>query len=356
MIFDNGFTFSNQLCEFDYLDYQDYDLETIRVLKITPIENSLIRVYDYQTNSQPLLDFLGVNHHDEDSILQFLRKYGFFVDPCLANWDIDYDTRKNNYRLITKSLIENIFARFKATVNLISAFKQNNLGEILKYCVFIILDESEIEYNNENNVYDFSNEINHTFYRFYSIFRSPKETPTLEEWEQLTFQQQINYALDRVPKTEPGESWQKFIELFTRIRDYCVIVDLNTTDYIQFDKSPSEIISMFTRDDSEFLKELAASIIETELTAIISNIYPRIEITNGTLKGNLKVPNLLSALYFDMSLRESHSTLLKKCENPTCNCYFETTINNTRKKYCSLHCSQLMAKRKQREREKAKGN
>lgn len=116
--------------------------------------------------------------------------------------------------------------------------------------------------------------------------------------------------------------------------------------------SCSEIIQTYSDIDFEVLMRCAREIIESEMRIHVYNVYPNFIVSKEGYNSGWNFTNLFAALYMKIQLIYLNSRALKKCENPTCNEYFELPSNNTVKKYCSTRCAQLMAKRKQREREK----
>ena len=102
----------------------------------------------------------------------------------------------------------------------------------------------------------------------------------------------------------------------------------------------------------DYLLSLANSFVINFLNSQLRDIFPEIKYENGELIGDWQVRDLLSAMYLEIFLSLSPNNKLKKCANPSCNGYFEVGKSNSRKIYCSQRCAMLMAKRKQRERDK----
>ena len=86
----------------------------------------------------------------------------------------------------------------------------------------------------------------------------------------------------------------------------------------------------------------------------LMGVNPYMEIVGGVISPNLRVRSLWQAINLQLFCKMHPYNGIRKCANPTCRNYFNVPAENKRRIYCSKRCAQLMAKRKQREREKQK--
>jgi len=105
---------------------------------------------------------------------------------------------------------------------------------------------------------------------------------------------------------------------------------------------------------NEKLKIYAGICISDLMNSQTRFITPMLNFEDGSLISDWQISSLLEAMYMELMVTFSPNTQIKKCANPTCNFHFDVGIGNNRKIYCSRECAQLMAKRRQRSRDKAK--
>ena len=105
---------------------------------------------------------------------------------------------------------------------------------------------------------------------------------------------------------------------------------------------------------TERIVNIAKRCLSDFMNAHLDNIRPEVRIEDGELTADWNVPTLLQAMYLELQVAFAPNVQVKKCANPTCNYFFDVGVGNTNKIYCSQRCALLMAKRKQRLREKNK--
>lgn len=98
---------------------------------------------------------------------------------------------------------------------------------------------------------------------------------------------------------------------------------------------------------------LAKAVLSDVFREKLHRVFPEIRYDEDNIPQSAwRIPTLLDAMYLEIFFRFSPNGVIKKCANQTCNNYFEWSKSTPTKIYCSQRCAMLMAKRKQREREK----
>ena len=348
MVINNGFKFSN-LTGDCFIENGTLVCESWHI----------VQVYDASTENRVLLDALAVNYEHDKDIINFTKKYGPLIAWSLSSVSENdfqllhnaietesYQAFKNNhFGRYDINLFRNIFIRLQDLVNLITAYKQKDFPNMLHYCLTLILNapaQSNNEYN-QNATADFSTD-----------FESAKEL--LNDKPLIKIIKDFINTPNIYSVTEHELEVPFFIKLLLNTCTLCEKQNLSVENIV--DTKLDSDITLYIKQISDFTSTLqicSGIIIADEINFVVCNIKPFFRIqSNGDFLGDWIIPDLISALYLDIFLKNANSILLKKCSNPTCSEYFETTIENTSKKYCSTRCAQLMAKRKQREREKEK--
>jgi len=346
MVINNGFKFSNITGDC-YIENDTLVCEG----------RQLVRIYDFAIENKILLDALSVNYERNEDIVCFTQKYG-----PLLNWSFSLISESDFGKLDKKfehgsfeelkrkqfgrfdiNLFRNIFARLQNLVNLISAYKQENILSMLRYCLLLLLSPpaQTVDENHQNATVDFSED-------FTMSKGIEGDKPLLDAIRDF-----INTSnVSCVNQYDLEISF--FMELLSNIYTICNNNSISVENIIDCKTDINELPAIQNPDFKNILHTCAGIVIADEINFVVCDVKPYFRVLNNDFKGDWIIPDLLSAIYMDIFLKNANSVLLKRCENPTCGEYFETTIENTTKKYCSARCAQLMAKRKQREREKAK--
>lgn len=117
---------------------------------------------------------------------------------------------------------------------------------------------------------------------------------------------------------------------------------------VVFDCSEAEVASRLSAPLRKASIDVAKLTIKEELDYAINAIYPSYDIEAMT--GSWVIPDLYSALVFSIFYMKPDLELYRKCENPNCGCYFLVSTTNSRRKYCSVECSNAMQQRKHRQK------
>lgn len=349
MVINDAFTFTNQVREY-YLETKTTQYgepcPPFSIIKSTGPARSI--VYDFE-NHKALIEILSINSSDEQAIFNYISKYGWLFTE---EDEVDH-VNESFESAIDINDAAAIIASLQSIVNLISAFQTNNSIDMITNVVVLML--SEVWVDDYDLLYSSFNQYFYDQYRNLGYFGLSRSDST-----ELNLSKKIDYIVN-LPDDERRVSWDrdpKFgqcLSLLNIINKVFNIDILAEHGRDAFCSNVSNCINSFPLDAYNLLNSICIYTLENEMNSVLNNINPCIKITfSRKVSGDWNIPDLLSALYLDIYLSYSSDKIFKKCSNPTCNQFFEVEPGNTRKKYCSTHCAQLMAKRKQREREKNK--
>lgn len=117
---------------------------------------------------------------------------------------------------------------------------------------------------------------------------------------------------------------------------------------VEFDCGDAEVTKRFSDSLRTASVEVAKITIKEELDYAINAIFPSYDIESMT--GSWVIPDLYSALVFSIFYMKPGLELYRRCENPNCGCYFLVSTTNSRRKYCSVECSNAVQQRKHRQK------
>lgn len=112
-------------------------------------------------------------------------------------------------------------------------------------------------------------------------------------------------------------------------------------------KSEIKIIPEFV----ELMYLLAPGIISEMITEELSHLKLGIQYNGNYFEPKSDNFFLYDAMLMDLYITLSKKSIIRKCANPKCDCFFPC-IGHHNKIYCSTRCAQLVAKRNQRARDK----
>ena len=314
-------------------------------------DTHFVRVYDFALKSRVLLDALAVDASKDEQLLRFTQQYGSLLKwsySVVSDEDeaIELDNESEfelKYRnRFSLDIIRELFERLQRLIKLMTSYKLSNYPDMLCNCLYLLLSSPYlgVDDHNENATSVFSDDFEHVASRMDNI-------PLLESVKHYI-------GLSRIALKKWDLQVPFFIDLLSNTCTLCEKNSITLEDIIC--KEPSVDLELLMKGmDQSILKTCSEIVISDTINYVINDIKPCFHVLpNGDFQGDWIIPDLHSALYLDVFLRNANSILLKKCENPTCDEYFEATFENKTKKYCSQRCANLMAKRMQREREKSK--
>ncbi len=148
------------------------------------------------------------------------------------------------------------------------------------------------------------------------------------------------------------KTWQNFYSVLKRLLERLQIKKIDLLSDVYFEKDPTSEDIAYICQQKEIIIDLGKAFLIDHFNDTLFRIKPELSIYGNNIIQELKIPSLLETIYIDLFFRYTPYTKYRKCSNPTCNHVFQVSNTNSKKIYCSQRCSLLMAKRKQREREK----
>ncbi len=342
-------------------------------------DSHIVPIYpDYLRESKSLaLEFAAINIENVDEILDFCNRYGLPIDPRLGHKhynDYIFTGMTPTESLLNASLeipfnppfeicmglydIVSDIMDMRNFVVLLSALDEKKYTNIVEYILISAFTESRhnifsdssalgsIRYNYNNDIIDsiemWPDSINEKILKFIDGV----ETDTLETELEPRYSGDYSYPQNK------HLLWQNIFHLTKTLLNQYKILEFTPDKRVVFDKELN-FDTIFSEDYSEddFIVLTQAIIIDA-INAKIRESTPELTLINGQLIPNWSFSSLTQAMYTELFFKINPYNRIRKCANPTCNGYFTLSKDNSRKIYCCNSCAQLMAKRKQRLREK----
>lgn len=269
------------------------------------------------------------------------------------------------------SFIENSFARIsiKETKEIIIGSGQKLYSEFS--ALPTTLEHGGIKaIVNFYNRYGFLGTSNYNDYPSSHLVHSSNKNLHYAEYAELTLfhislMQAVLWALENIKNTDDYEKsivsyYTMYAFLETEFNESYLYDHTNYMLSSLYEKwlshGPTENMFKTIRKEIDMC-ELQGEIVSITVLTVnqfLKNVYPMLADDGQSLNISTKweAKNLLSAMYFEIFLAYCSNKTIRKCTCGGCPNYFEVSSYDTRKKYCSMHCAQLEAKRKQRQREK----
>ena len=147
-------------------------------------------------------------------------------------------------------------------------------------------------------------------------------------------------------------TWQALHTVFSKLLTTVDIEVLGAFGELTFSHPLTEDDINEICSEKEYVLKLGKAFLSDYFNNELMWVHPQMTFENGQFLPNLEISSLMQAMYLELFFKITPYTNLRKCANPTCNAFFEVSRDNSKRMYCSTRCAQLMAKRKQRERER----
>lgn len=387
MVVNKGFSFNNMVGLYGIKEvparYPKYTGETENVImemypgKLTPIYSN----NSYEEGSIAY-EFASIDTSDLQAILDFCLKYGLLSsDRLIRNTTNDYLFMKQTKSIFSEAVPNyepdetyvRIFTQEVLTMrnllSLKSALDSNNYVGILQALLSLLLcytTRAEVENDSETERF--------TYYFYLYIDRKEKEEAlTIANMANFhnylsDYLNELNYFVHASKEewwlhgtfdaTELNDmhhcTWQNYYDILDRILQITQISVSNDISELFFSTPLTDELIFSTGITIEMLHRASMTCMSDMFNSQTYLITPELQYENGKLSSDWHISSLLEAMYMELLVSFTPNTQVKKCANPTCNSFFEVGVGNSRKIYCSQRCSLLMAKRKQRERDKLK--
>ena len=342
-------------------------------------EDSIVPIYPHNTISDVsvLMEYIAVDTTRPDSILSFCNKYGM-------PHNIKYSVRDDHdYIFNSTSIEQSIFeadltlpfnepfrlsislfkmaesiSSLRRIVSLYSALNTKDYLTIIDVVLYALVNDHKHDaVFNKNSLGVF----NYYFREYVDDTRLPPMTKNeqvlsfLDEIEQDTLETETmpQYSGDYSYPQHKHKLWQAIIVFLRQILNKYQIQEFSNDYHVIYDKELiiSEIINDEYPEEDFIL--LSNAIFLDLMNVELQDIHPEFIVIDSQLVPNWRISSLEQAMAAELFTIINPFSQIKKCANPTCNHFFSTSTDNSRKIYCSTSCAQLMAKRKQRAREKS---
>lgn len=387
MVVNKGFSFSNMVGLYGIKEvparYPKYTGPTEMVIvelypgKLTPIYSN----NSYEEGSIAY-EFAAIDTTDLQAIADFCTKYGLLSsDRLIRNTTNDYIFMKTTKTIFSEAVPNyepdetyvNIFTQEVLTMrNLLylkASLDKNDSVGILNALLSILLcytTKAEVENDSETERF--------TYYLYLYIQRKEKEEaltiskPELFDSYVRNFLKELTFFVNATAgewwlhgtfdKSELTDmmhcTWQNYHDILSLLLDKVSISTNADISNLSFSEPLTNELIEDAGITFEMLQRAAITCMSDIFNSQTCLITPDLQYSNNRLSSDWNISSLLEAMYMELLVTFTPNTQVKKCANPTCNSFFDVGKGNERKIYCSQRCALLMAKRKQRERDKAK--
>lgn len=319
-------------------------------------------------------ELMGIRDGDKDRIMQFFRENGFL-----------FPIASDGLESFSFTDIFSVLCRVRETLNVMSLLLEPRIQykKIMSTICWLTLSRRVILHSLDESREEFRTCL-HSYMKFLEsqyggIYDSLSVDPyatneivvpdtiyppatsvslsVLEDSALVGNTEGSNYCLSQyrtaiVYLNEQGEnsSDRKVIDYFYHLtREVGNILSIQEgKSEVKFDCSDEEVAARLSTQLRKATIDVAKITIKEELDYAINAIYPSYDI--DTMTGSWVIPDLYSALFFSIFYMKPDLELYRKCENPNCGCYFLVSTTNSRRKYCSVECSNAVQQRKHRQK------
>lgn len=325
------------------------------------------------------LEFASLDPNGKEGILQFCNKYG------LLGSSRQFANHNNNYLFLQESkdeysrvipfgrtreadwlfYIQREIVHMKHLLDLNDAITNDDSVEMISNILFFALDISDIDFEGSQRRTE-TFQFTHHFEQFlrergFDTFCLPDTFDWTSEIQSF-----LTYLYIDLMNAEAYEEFgyhQKYPQMYfchwQALYD-CIDFVLRSHKILNVDPFKGVLLEpVLTKESADhiyehaYIKILAKAVLSDVFKENLCWIYPEVRYDkDNTPQSAWRIPTLLNAMYLELFFRLSPNGRIKRCANPTCNNYFEWNKSTPTKIYCSERCAKLMAKRKQREREK----
>lgn len=382
MVVNKGFSFSNivgmYVLKEKESNYMIRDTDTM-ITAVYP--ENLKQLYSQNSFDEGSIayEFSALNINDAEHIIRFCNKYGLlYSNRLIANKTNNYIFMKTYKSIFSEvvpdfapdELLLDTFAQevitMRRLIGLKSALDANNMVQIIKQLLPLLLCytyKTQEPGNNETECF------NNLFYRYLNYDVHHLCILKLED----VYENDLHSFLDDLTKFAHGNKEDRWLRLPLKLDEYKYMNNCTWQNYHDIINNLLTKISIYSNSelsDLFYSKPITSELIEScgitdimlqraAVTCLADHfnsqtmlITPELRYENDQLSSDWKITSLLEAMYMELLVSFAPNTQIKKCANPTCNNFFDVGVGNSRKIYCSSRCAMLMAKRKQRERNK----
>lgn len=308
---------------------------------------------------------ISIQENDSQSLINFSVNHG-----CL------FPISPNEYKPIDTTSLFQVITRIKATIELLNHISNpTDYWQMLSLIMFLLytpqVDISDFGFSTHKHSFkaeletiDRSQDIN----REQEIF----EKGTFTVVDTLNGMYEVNNKLYQNImngySSEDGHDNEDFKDIVyfyankpNAKQEHRKIVDLlfhyqlthgvlrNLREYDRMEHYSTRSLELTTELKLRIV-EVAKIVVGEEINANINGIHPEYDIK--TMSPKWTVDSLIAALYFSIFYLNPDLELYRKCANLNCQQYFIVKTTATKKKYCSMECSNAVQQANYRRRQK----
>ena len=387
MVVNKGFSFSNMVGLYGIKEvparYPKYTGPTEMVI-VELYPGKLTQLYSNNSYEEGSIayEFAAIDTTNLQAIIDFCTKYGMLSsDRLIRNTTNDYIFMKT-----TKTIFSEVVPNYEPDETYVNIFTQEVITMINLLQIKASLDTNDsvgilnallsilLCYTTKAEVENDSETERFTYYLYLYIQRKEKEEaltiskPELFDGYVRDFLNELTFYVNATAeewwlhgtfeKTELSDmlhcTWQNYHDILSLLLDKVSLSVNSDISCLSFSEPITAELINESGITSEMLKRAAITCMSDIINSQTYLITPDLQYNNGRLSSDWNISSLLEAMYMELLVTFTPNTQVKKCANPTCNIFFDVGKGNERKIYCSQRCALLMAKRKQRERDKAK--
>lgn len=388
MVVNRGFSFSNIVGMYAIKDKKsDYMIRDTDLIISAIYPGNLKKLYSQNSYEEGSLayEFSSIDTDNVEEIIRFCNKYGLlYSNRLIANKTNNYIFLKTYKSIFSEAVpdfmpdelaldtfIEEVIT-MRRLINLKVALDANDSVDILTHLLSLLLCYTEKTREPGNTETECFNSL------FYEYIRQNYDVHLVCIMKQEdVYEDDLNDFLSDLNKYAHADKADRWLQLPLKLEEYKYMNNCTWQNYHDIITNLLKEVSISSNDElSEIYfskplsKELLSSCGITDImlqraavTCLADHfnsqtmlITPELRYENEQLTSDWKITSLLEAMYMELAVSFAPNTQIKKCANPTCNNFFDVGIGNSRKIYCSSRCAMLMAKRKQRERDKQKSH
>lgn len=345
-------------------------------------EGNLVKVYDNgpgfnYTDKSVAMEFAAINPNDRQSILNFCNHYGMPGSiRQAANLHNDYLFSDSDKESFSKEIslgnehecdwlytVQRDILQVQLTIELNQSIQDQNPQRIIEILLYFCFDLYGLDFKNSQRASE-TYQFNHFFYRYaekngfslltrlsglsiHRLITGFLDDITNDYNNSLSYPDEEKYPLFSFP------TWQHLHNLFSFITQKIQVLNISPWGDVTFSSSLSDLVTSFCKDNINEAMQCAKIVFSDIFKEHLHRIYPEIIFTKeGNPESSWRIPSLIDAMYLELFFRFSPNSNVRKCQNPDCPNYFTWTSSRSKKIYCSQSCALLMAKRKQRERDR----
>lgn len=392
MLLNTGFTYKNTKGTYTIRTQPDTAADYYYVKGKKKSDQIIAATYEYGLNTvyansnaseeSVALRFAGINIHKDKEIIDFCNAYGLiYVNEIDADENNDYLFMNAEKDSVQKPLSDigggclflddfrREIIRMRKILTLYDALNTKNLKTVIEVLSWFCFDNYE-EFDDEELQPAFeSQRFNNAFREFVA---NEEASEISEEYKTLSdtirlFLKEVeddHHQAEMAPNSDGirmysieypdmyHTTWQALHSLFIKLLNIVDITSIGPLGDVIFSRELSEEDVLEICPNSDYSFKLGKAFLSDCFNTELMWVHPEMTFENGQFLPNLRISSLMQAMYVELFFKITPYTNLRKCANPTCNAFFEVSRDNSKKMYCGTRCAQLMAKRKQRERER----